>query len=314
MAMPTVSDVDALCTQARALMKQKQISEARAIFEQALSLDPRSIPAFEGAAATAFAQKDFETAAAHYKKLTLLDLRRAQPSVNLGAVYNRLGDFNSALKILRTAVAKDKKCAAAYYNMGIAHKGLNQLSMAVTAYKEAVRLDPKMVDASYNLANLLLDMGSYQQAVLYFEKALESDPKFEKARRGLQRAYDAKDESKKNQKAFGRLVDEELTAKNQEEVEYRLLTPKERFEDRTALHQITKETENLAIAFLAQLRDVLTPALQKMQHVASVGGDSRNLRAENEPLAEAAAQIAAVSNAFAEKLNSLRDHERLIRD
>lgn len=312
--MPTVSDVSALCDQARALMKQRKVSEARALYEQAIELDPRSIPAFEGAAATAFAEKDFETAAAHYKKLTLLDLRRAQPAVNLGAVYNRLGDFNGALKALRTAVAKDKKCAAAYYNMGIAHKGLNQLSMAVTAYKEAVRLDPKMVDASYNLGNLLLEMGSYQQALLYFEKALEADPNFEKAQRGLQRAYDAKDDSKKNQKAFGRLVDEETTARNQEEHEYRILTPKERFEDRQALHQLAKETENLAIAFLAQLRDELTPALQKMQHTASVGGDARNLRAEDDALDDATKGFHDVAGAFNEKVNSVREHERLIRD
>jgi tetratricopeptide (TPR) repeat protein len=312
--MPTVSDVSALCDQARALMKQRKVSEARALFEQAVELDARSIPAFEGAAATAFAEKDFERAAACYKKLTLLDLRRAQPAVNLGAVYNRMGDFNSALKTLRTAVSKDKKCAAAYYNMGIAHKGLNQLSMAVTAYKEAVRLDPKMVDASYNLANLLLEMGSFQQAVLYFEKALEADPQFDKARRGIQRAYDAKDESKKNQKAFGRLVDEEVTARNQEEAEYRLLTPKERFEDRTALHQLAKEAENLAIAFLAQLREGLTPALQKMQHTASTGVDVRALRGEDEALSEATENFHNVSRAFNDKLTSISDHERLIRD
>jgi tetratricopeptide (TPR) repeat protein len=312
--MPAVSDVSALCDQARALMKQKKLSEARALYEQAIERDARSIPAFEGAAATAFAEKDFEKAAAHYKKLTLLDLRRAQPAVNLGAVYNRMGDFNNALKTLRTAVAKDKKCAAAFYNMGIAHKGLNQLSMAVTAYKEAVRIDPKMVDASYNLGNLLLEMGSFQQAVLYFEKALEADPNFDKARRGLQRAYDAKDESKKNQKAFGRLVDEEVTARNQEEHEYRLLTPKERFEDRQALHQLAKETENLAIAFLAHLRDELTPALQKMQHLASVGGDARNLRAEDAALNEATGAFHNVAGAFTDKLSSMREHERLIRD
>jgi len=312
--MPTVSDVSALCDQARALMKQRKVSEARALYEQAIERDNRSIPAFEGAAATAFAEKDFEKAAAHYKKLTLLDLRRAQPAVNLGAVYNRMGDFNGALKTLRTAVAKDKKCAAAYYNMGIAHKGLNQLSMAVTAYKEAVRLDPKMVDASYNLGNLLLEMGSYQQALVYFEKALEADPNFEKARRGLQRAYDAKDETKKNQKAFGRLVDEEVTARNQEEHEFRLLTPKERFEDRQALHQLAKETENLAIAFLAQLRDELTPALQRMQHMASAGGDSRNLRAEDEGLHDATSGFHNVAGAFGEKISTVREHERLMRD
>jgi len=312
--MPTVSDVGPLCEQARALMKQKKISEARSLFEQAIALDPRSIPAFEGAAATAYAEKDFERAAAHYKKLTLLDLRHAQPAVNLGAVCNRMGDFASALKALRTAVSKDRKCAAAYYNMGIAHKGLDQLSMAVTAYKEAVRLDPKMVDASYNLANLLLEMGSYQQAVVYFEKALEADPAFDKARRGLQRAHDAKDESKKSQKAFGRLVDEEQTAKNQEEVEYRLLTPKERFDDRTDLHQLAKETENLAIATLSQLHDELTPALQKMQHAASAGGESRNLGAESEALREAVAHFHSVASAFNEKLEALREHERLMRD
>ncbi|HVJ68921.1 MAG TPA: tetratricopeptide repeat protein [Caulifigura sp.] len=312
--MPAVSEVGALCDQARVLMKQKKISEARALFEQAVQRDPRSIPAFEGAAATAFAEKDLPRAAELYKKLTLLDLRRSQPAVNLGAVYNRMGDYAAAIKTLRSAVAKDKKCAAAYYNMGIAHKGLNQLSMAVTAYKEAVRLDPKMVDASYNLGNLLLEMGSFQQAVLYFEKAVEAQPDFEKAQRGLQRAYDAKDESKKNQKAFGRLVDEETTAKNQQEVEFRLLTPKERFEDRQALHQLAKETENLAIAVLAQVRDELAPALQRLQHSTSAGADVRMIRADATDLRETVGRFHGIAASLQEKLESVRAHEHLMRD
>lgn len=314
MALPAVSDVAALCDQARSLMKQRKISEARAIYEEALAKDVRSIPAFEGAAAAAYAEKDFETAAAHYKKLTLLDMRRSQPSVNLGAVYNRMGNFNAALKALRTAVAKDKKCAAGFYNMGIAHKGLNQLSMAVTAYKEAVRIDPKMIDGFYNLANLLLEMGSFQQAVMFFEKALEVDPSFDKARRGLHRAHDAKDESKKNQKAFGRLVDEAETAKKQQDVEYRLLTPQERFEERSALHQLAKETENLAIATLSQLRDDLAPALQHLQHVAAQAGDSRNLLAEAEPMVEASRHFREVAAVLKAKIDAIKDHERLIRD
>jgi tetratricopeptide (TPR) repeat protein len=311
--MPTVSNVDALCEQARALMKQRRIAEARQQFEQAVELDPRNIPALEGAAATAFAEKDFERAAAHYKKLTLVDVRRIQPSVNLGAVYNRMGDYNAALKVLRSAVAKDKKCASAYYNMGIAHKGLNQLSMAVTAYKEAVRLDPKMVDASFNLGNILLEMGSYQQAVVYFEKALETDPSFEKARRGLQRAHDARDESRKSQAAFGRLVDEGTAARNQQEHEYRLLTPKERLEDRTALHQLAQDVETLAAALLKQLHDDLGPALQKFQHRASVG-DGRHAFDEAEALQSATDRLRTSSALFEHRLSALRDHERQMQD
>ena len=45
MATPAVSEVDALCEQARRLMKEKKVSEARTIYEDAVAKDPRSIPA-----------------------------------------------------------------------------------------------------------------------------------------------------------------------------------------------------------------------------------------------------------------------------
>ncbi len=313
MAAPALSEAGVLCEQARALMKARKLAEARAVYEDAIAKDGRHIAAYEGAAAAAFALKDFEGAAAHYKKLTLIDVRRAQPAINLGAVYNRLGDFNSAIKTLRNAITRDKKSAAAYYNLAIAHKGLNQQSMAVTAYKEAVKLDPKMVDASFNLGNLLLEMGSYQQAVMYFQKALEADPTFEKAQRGLERANEAKDESRKSQNAFGRLVDEGAASRPQDEVEHRLLTPAERQEDRAALHELSKETENLGLAVLTQLRDDFGPALQGLSHAASKG-DARHLPEENQSLHDAAERFRSIAVALTQKIEAIREHERLIRD
>ncbi|MBX3443235.1 MAG: tetratricopeptide repeat protein [Planctomyces sp.] len=313
MASPAISEVDALCDQARALMRDKQFSQARDLYEQALAKDARSIPACSGAAASSFALKDYEKAAAHYKKLSMLDVRRADPLINLGAVYNRMGDYGNAARTLRQALSKDRKSASGYYNLGIAYKGQNQLTMAISAYKEAIRADPRMPEAYHNLANLHFEMGNFQQAIVHFEKALEIEPKFEKARTGLEKARNAQEEARLHQNPFGRLVNENEVAARQTEVRIRQLTAQERFEDRQALHQFAKETEQLAVSLLALLRDELSPAILKLQHTCAQPEDARSLYREGQQLSSKTARFQALAEALRERTNSIREHERVVR-
>lgn len=313
MATPALSEADALCDQAKSLLKERKFAEAQALYDQAVARDSRSIPAHEGAAATAFALKDFQKAATHYKKLSMLDVRRAEPLINLGAVYNRMGDFANAARTLRQALSKDRKSAAGYYNLGIAYKGQNQQSLCISAYKEAMRLDPKMYDAHLNLANLFMEVNNFHQAVIHFEKALEIEPKFEKARRGLEKAREAQDEAKRSQNPFGRLVNEEDVARHQQDVKLRELSAQERFEDRQLLHQLAKESEGLAVRLVAQLHEEMVPAVLRLQQISAQADDARALYREVLTTGTVTTRFLATATAMREKTDSIRAHEKQIR-
>ncbi len=313
MATPALSEADAICDQAKALLKERKYAEARGLYEQAVAKDPRSIPAHEGLAASSFVLKDFEAAATHYKKLSMLDVRRAEPLINLGAVFNRMGDFAGAARTLRQAISKDRKSAAAYYNLGIAYKGQNQQSQAISAYKEAIRLDPAMPEPHQNLGNVYSDMGNFQSAILHYEKALELNPQFEKARKGLEKARSSQDEAKKMQNPFGRLVDESDVSRRQQDKKHRDLSAQERFDDRQALHQMAKETEQLAVAVKTQIREELGPAILRLQQTSAQQDDARSLYRESEQMTKIAARFAAVADTMRIKTDAIREHEKVVR-
>ncbi len=176
--MSDTQSFDALCQEARGLIKQREFTKAIAVYQQALALDAHSVPVHEALATAFFAIKDYSHALEHFRKVTLIDPKRSKALVNIGAVYNRQHDYNNAVKSLRQALAKDRKCAEAYYNLGIAHKGLKQYGMAVSAYKEAIRLNPEMAEAYQNLANALLEMGNATQAITNFRRAARTAARF----------------------------------------------------------------------------------------------------------------------------------------
>ncbi len=310
--MNALSDVDNLIQQGRQNLKQGEFPQAAAAFEQVLAQDARSVAAHEGLGTARFLLQDYDRAIEHFKRVTQLDPRRWQPLVNLGAVYNRQGDYAGALKVLRQAISKDRKCAEAYYNLAIAHRGQNQLSMAVSAYREAIRLDPEMAEAYQNLANVYVEMGNTQQAILNYKRALEIKPGFERARRGLEKAQNQAVEAKKAVSPFGRLVDTEKT-EDAEARRFRPLSPQERFEDRSNVHQAAKEMERAAAGLLNQLRDQLESALLQLTHSFTQSDERYNFKAEFQNFQQARFRFEDHLKLLEDRSKDLRAHEDFVR-
>lgn len=311
--MPAAVDIDALIQQARQHLRQGELPQAAALYEQALAAEEMHIAAHEGLATAAFMMQDYPRAITHFQRVSKLDPRRVQPLVNLGAVYNRKGDFQQATKILRQALSKDRKCAEAYYNLGIAHRGLNQLSMAVSAYREAIRLAPEMAEAYLNLANAYQEMGNLQQAQQNYRRALELKPGFERAKRGLERAQSAAAEAKQTLSPFGRLVSVGEAPTDPEDSTMRVLTPQERFEDRAAVYSHAKELERAAAVALNQCRDQLEPSLLQLTHAFTQGGDRYDFSDELAAFQHARHGFEQVMRLLNDRSESLRQHQQLMR-
>lgn len=310
--MAAPSKADQLCEQGKALLRERKVDEAFAMFEQAIQENSRHVAAYESLAAIYFARKDYAKAAAHFQKASQYDPRRIDPIINLGAVQNRMGDFQAAAKTLRLAVSRDRKNTAAYYNLAIAQKGLNQPHLAVSAYKEALKIDPKMVEAIQNLANLYLEMGNIQQAQFQYHKALEINPTFERAKRGLERALLIADEMKKAINPFGRLVNmEELDHRADEK--FRKLTPQQQYEDRTEVHRMTKVGEQAAVVLLTTLRDRIGPLISRINQSFSQSEDPRMLMREVETFTDELVVFERAHRDLRANIEELRAHEEQIR-
>ncbi len=305
---------DELCTEANEHLKKKDIAAAITCLEEAIQSDSRHVSAHETLAGLCFLTKDYDRSIELYQRVSMLDPKNSAALVNVGAVYNKKKDFTEAAKTLRLALAKDRRCPEAYYNLGIAQRGLKQMAMAVSAYKEAIRLAPDMVQAYSNLGNVLVEMNNHSQAILQFRKALEIQPDFKKAQIGLRRAEEKTHQAKNAMSPFGRLVDMEEVARQNQTVEKKIhLSPQQRFEDRDRIHRISKESELLAIELLAQIKNELAVVILDLSRLA---GEEKHGRAWAEELAKfeiASRRYHLQLENHRSKTDQIREHEKKIR-
>lgn len=312
--MSTSELVRSLCDEARACLRQRDARGAIAKYEEALQSEPDDVFAHEGLATVYFFIKDYDKAIELFQRVTRLDPTRSQPLTNLGAIYNKKGEYKEAVKVLRLALAKDRRCAESYYNLGIAQRGLNQMSMALSAYKEAIRLQPDMPEAYTNLGNILVEMKNYTQAKLNFERALQIRPDFQKAKQGLMKADDSARAAKKSVNPFGRLVGEAELERNASGVtKFRDLGPQERFDDRTEVHRLSKESEQAAAALLTQLREKLLPSLLELHHTVTEDDDRHGWAEEQERFDHAMEDFTQLSSQLFRIGKELKSHETFIR-
>jgi Tfp pilus assembly protein PilF len=184
-AAMVVQTVDNLCQQARAALSQRQLAEARDLYQQALTLQPKSADVHYGLGTVYFLMNDLHKAADHFKEVTRLDPPRAGAYINLGSVYYRLDRLDEAINVLRRGIQLDTRRAEGYYNLGVVYRQKGQLQLALQAYHEAVRINPRLGDAHLNLANIYRQMENYRQAAAHYEQALELHPGWENAEQGL---------------------------------------------------------------------------------------------------------------------------------
>lgn len=311
--MPDQISVDSLIEQARELMRKRDYPQAIAVYTAAVDQDEHHVAAREGLATAAFMVQDYDLAVQHFKRVNSLDPRRAEPLINLGAVYNRQSDYQSAVKHLRNALSKDRNSAEAYYNLGISYRGLKQHSMAVSAYREAIRLKPDMAEAYQNLANAYVELGNSQQAILNYRRALEIRPDFERAKRGLEQAQNADVEAKRSISPFGRLFDPAQVTADADKAPIRELSPQERYEDRTRIHECAKDIEQSAAILLNQLRDHLEARLLQLTHAFSQSDDRYHFNEEYQAFRVAHADLQRAVELLTQHTDAMRAHEEFIR-
>ncbi|HUE37687.1 MAG TPA: tetratricopeptide repeat protein [Candidatus Acidoferrum sp.] len=145
-------------------------------FSRAVKLDPDSVPAHMGRAATELALNDNTRALADYTEVTGLDPSNEPAFFFSGLCEMALKDFASAVNNFNTAVALNPNDANAYLYLGIARAKLLDWDDALLDFGIAIRLDPANELAYSCRAGAELIQKDDGPALADASKAIESDP------------------------------------------------------------------------------------------------------------------------------------------
>lgn len=137
-------NVEELIQQAKLLLGENKLEEAKTVFENILEIEP-----------------------SHYKTHT-----------NIGAILLKLEKFKEAMKSFEKAVELNPNFVIAHYNLGITQTKLNMMDEAEASYKKAIEFKIDYVEAYINLGSILLKMNKLTEAEKSFKNALEYQPQF----------------------------------------------------------------------------------------------------------------------------------------
>jgi predicted O-linked N-acetylglucosamine transferase (SPINDLY family) len=128
--------------QGNLLLKQGQLTEAIACYQQALTLTPNY-------------------ASAHN---------------NLGTIFSQLGRFEEAIACYQQALRADPNYVQAYSNLGNVFSGMGKLEEAMSCYQQALTLNPNSVQVHNNLGALFTKRGQLAEAVAHYQRILTLNP------------------------------------------------------------------------------------------------------------------------------------------
>jgi len=159
-----------LHARAYAALQAGQVDDARRLYGQLASAEPKNADALLGLAAVAVQQGNSEEASRRYLQILELEPRHALAQSGLIALMGR-ADPLAAESRLRQLIAREPS-AFLYFTLGNLYADQSQWAPAQQVYFQAHHLEPANPDYAYNLAVALehvsqpkLALGFYQRAV-----------------------------------------------------------------------------------------------------------------------------------------------------
>jgi tetratricopeptide (TPR) repeat protein len=166
-------DIAMRMKQASALHQQGQLAQAKAIYEQVLTLDPRHFDALHLSGVVAAQTNNPVLAADLIGKAISINSNHAAAYSNLGLALNALRRPDEALVCFDQALELRPDYAEAYSNRGNSLRGLNRFDEAVASYDRAIELKSDYAKAYSNRGNALKDLNLIEQAVASYDRAIQ---------------------------------------------------------------------------------------------------------------------------------------------
>jgi protein O-mannosyl-transferase len=146
-------------------LEAKRMPAARADFERALELNPRSPDAHFARGTLELRSGALNEALRQIDRAIALDPRYAAAYNKRCVVLMGLGSPSKAIADCEKAIALEPSSHEAWINTGVVYRALGRTGDAAASYERALELRPANPSAHYNYAVLLLESGRRDEAV-----------------------------------------------------------------------------------------------------------------------------------------------------
>ena len=170
------SSVSVLCQTGYQFQQAGELSEALSRYQEALSLEPACVEAFNGIAQVYQVQGKLPEAIAVCQQALKLQPDFAEAYKTLGNVLQLQGKLEAALRTYQKAVELKPNFAEVEANLGTVFYKLGRLDEAISCYRKAIALKPSLAGVYWNLGNILHSQGNVSEANVYLQKAVQMQP------------------------------------------------------------------------------------------------------------------------------------------
>lgn len=158
-----------------------QLSQARAIFEEVVRINPKQFDALMYLGVIACQTKYWEKALNFFNKAIQINPLIDAAYNNRGNVLQEMNRLEEALFSYDKAVELNHSDFLTYFNRGIVLEKLRQPERALQNFDKAIELNKNYVKAYCDRGNVLQEMKQFEEAVCSYDKAIELKPDFAEA-------------------------------------------------------------------------------------------------------------------------------------
>jgi tetratricopeptide (TPR) repeat protein len=170
---------------AAALFQTQDFAKAKLEYDQIISLDGNSAPAYFGRGLVEENTNKTDEALADFRKTLDLQNDYAAANEEMGTIYFSKGELSKSYDEYSKAIALSPEVPRFYFNRANALKMDHQVKRAIADYCKAIQLDPTSPEFFNNRGLLYLENNETQKAITDFSSAVDLDPNYTIAKHNL---------------------------------------------------------------------------------------------------------------------------------
>jgi Flp pilus assembly protein TadD len=169
--------------------KRKQSDRAVEMFRRALAINPRDVVSLHNLGLLYLHDDRFDEAVATLNRAIALAPDDSAAHNDLAYIYGKQGKYDLMEAEAKSAVDYAPENSAARYNLAVLYLNTGRLEEAMAQYRAIAQATPRESSNAYNqLGIIYAEKGDLQQAIENWHKALAVDPSNERAQANLHQA------------------------------------------------------------------------------------------------------------------------------
>jgi Tfp pilus assembly protein PilF len=169
--------------------KKREHDPAVEMFRRAIAINPWDVVSIHNFGLLYLHHEQFDEAIAQFKRAIALAPEHAAAHSDLAYAYGKQGKFDLMEAEAKSAVTYDPQNSAARYNLAFLYLTTDRTEEAMAQYQAIAQVAPRDSSDAYNQLGVIhAQKGDLQQAVANWQKAIEVDPGNGSAQANLQRA------------------------------------------------------------------------------------------------------------------------------